>query len=199
MKTPTMKPKKAAVSIRPSMPMLITPERSQQRPARAPRVSGVALLIVTATIETAATVPNWAKPATARMATTATQIKATRCWRSQVMPGVRRRRQPARCGRSAAYRTVRSWLGAAPAGGERGLAGAGRRQRGGRAGGRASGSASARTTKIRISPWMRPMMSIGICDRNCMRVAPLASAPKSSADGMTPSGSPRPSRATAIG
>ena len=49
--TPVMKPTNADVSIRPSMAMLTTPVRSEQMPASAPSVIGVALVIVTARIE----------------------------------------------------------------------------------------------------------------------------------------------------
>src|SRR5919199_1438275 len=53
-------------------------------------------------------------------------------------------------------------------------------------------------TKISTRAWITLMMSIGICDRNCMRDDPARKAPNSSADGITPIGSPRPSSATAM-
>ncbi len=53
-----MKPLNADVSIRPSMPMLTTPVRSEQIPASAPRVIGVALVMVMARIEMVAAGPN---------------------------------------------------------------------------------------------------------------------------------------------
>ena len=43
-------PKNAAASIMPSMPMLTTPERSQNTPESAPRVSGVATAMVVASM-----------------------------------------------------------------------------------------------------------------------------------------------------
>ena len=43
-------PKKAAVSIMPSMPMLTTPDRSQNTPESAPSVSGVATAMVVASM-----------------------------------------------------------------------------------------------------------------------------------------------------
>ena len=53
-----MKPKNAAVSIMPSMPMLTTPVRSRADAASAPSVIGVAWVIVTARIEIVAAGPN---------------------------------------------------------------------------------------------------------------------------------------------
>ena len=71
--TPVMKPAKAAVSIMPSMPMLTTPARSEVMPARAPSVSGVALVIVIARIEMVAAGPNCTPVNPSRTAAIATQ------------------------------------------------------------------------------------------------------------------------------
>ena len=62
-----LKPVNAEVSIKPSIPMLTTPVRSEQIPASAPSVIGVALVIVMARIEIVAAGPNCAPVSVSRM------------------------------------------------------------------------------------------------------------------------------------